>query len=332
MNNNNNSIDKSKIKFDFKDQVVLITGASRGIGFEVAKSFLKLGANLIICSKNSEKIRSSYQKLNKLKNNYQKVIYFTVDISSEKEVKSLVKQSLKTFKNIDIIISNAGIYGPRGPIDKVCWKDWVDTLKVNLFGPIFLCREIIPYFKKRNSGKFIQLSGGGVAGPLPRISGYAISKISVVRFMENLSEEVKDFNININIVAPGAINTGMLKEIIAEGPKNIGKYYYKKALKQNKLGGSSVKKACDLILFLASGYSKEIKGKFLHALWDDWKDLTNYQIILKNSDIYTLKRITPKDRGFDWGMVKTKSIYDTLFEPYDKKEFFKKIKNIKEKT
>jgi NAD(P)-dependent dehydrogenase (short-subunit alcohol dehydrogenase family) len=322
---------KKKFNYDFRNKVVLIVGASRGIGFELAKNYLKFGANLMVCSKNLIKIKKAYQKLNKLKNKNQKIFYSCVDISYENEVKLLIKLTLKKLSKIDIIISNAGIYGPRGTIENVNWVEWVDTIRVNLFGPIFLCREIISYFKKNNKGKIIQLSGGGVGGPLPRISGYAISKIAVARFMENLSEEVKDFNIDINVVAPGAINTDMLKEILDEGPKNIGNYYYKKALKQKKLGGSSPKKACDLILFLSSRYSNGITGKILSALWDDWKNLPNYKKILRNSDIYTLKRINPKDRGFNWGIPRSKSIYDTLFSPYDKKNFLKKINLLERK-
>ena len=76
------------------------------------------------------------------------------------------------------------------------------------------------------------MSGGGVAGPLPRISAYAASKIAVVRFMEGLSKEVEDYNIKVNTVAPGAINTDMLKEILKSGPKKIGKHYFEKALIQ----------------------------------------------------------------------------------------------------
>ena len=192
-----------------------------------------------------------------------------------------------------------------------------------------MCRAVIPFFKKKNRGKIIQLSGGGVAGPLPRISGYAISKIGVVRFIETLSEEVKKYKINVNTVAPGAINTNMLQELLDSGPKKIGTYYYKKALIQKNKGGTSYKKACDLILFLGSKFSNGIKGKLIHALWDDWKVLPKYIKILKNSDLYTLKRINPMDRGFNFGNSKRKSDYDKLFAPFDREILIKKLNKIR---
>ena len=132
----------------------------------------------------------------------------------------MIRQSIKKFKKIDILINNGGVYGPKGFIEKINWNAWVKTIEINLFGSVLLCKEVIPYFKKRNQGKIIQLSGGGAAAPLPMISGYAASKAGIVRFIETLSEEVKDYNIQVNSVAPGAINTEMLNEILKAGPKN----------------------------------------------------------------------------------------------------------------
>ena len=309
---------KTNYDYNFKDKVVLITGASKGLGYQIAKSYLKFGSNLMICSSNLNNIKKSYIKLKKIKKKNQKIFYLAIDVSSPKQVKKLVTFTIKKFKKIDILINNAGIYGPKGYIEKINWDDWVKTIKINLFGSILLCRAVMPHFKKNNKGKIIQLSGGGVAGPLPRISGYAVSKVGIVRFIENLAAEVKKYNIDINAVAPGAITTNMLEEVLKAGPKKIGMYYYNKALKQKKLGGTSFKTACDLILFLGSKYSDGIKGKLVSALWDDWKSWPNYKKILQNSDIYTLRRITTKDRGFNWGQSLTKSIYDLSLAPYDR--------------
>ena len=306
---------KSNYNYNFNGKVTIVTGASRGIGFEVAKSFLKYGSNLVICSGNLKRIKNSFKKLKKIKNNKQKIFYLKTDISSQKQVKKLINFTIKKFKKIDILINNAGIYGPKGFIEKVNWEYWIKTIKINLFGSILLCKEVMPYFKKLNKGKIIQLSGGGAAAPLPRISGYAVSKVGIVRFIENLSEELKDYNIDVNSVAPGTINTNMLSEILKAGPKKIGHYAYKKALKQKKLGGSSYEDACNLILFLGSNYSDGIRGKLISAIWDDWKNWSNHKSILAKSDLFTLRRITSNDRGIKWGQNKKKSIYDRSLVP-----------------
>ena len=310
--------------YNFRNKVVLITGASQGLGFEIAKSYLINGANLVICSSKLKRIKEAYLKLKKIKKKDQKLLYLKIDVSSSKQVKNLINFSIKKFKKIDILVNNAGIYGPKGLIEEINWKDWIKTIEVNLFGSILLCKEIIPHFKKRNKGKIIQLSGGGAASPLPRISGYAVSKAGIVRFIENLSEETKDYNIDINAVAPGAINTGMLEEVLSEGPKKIGNYYYQKALKQKNLGGSSFKSACDLILFLGSRFSDGIKGKLISALWDDWKKWPKYKKVLQKSDAYTLRRVTGKDRNLNLGNSQIKSIYDISLAPFKRNQKIKK--------
>ena len=300
-------------KIDFTNKNVMITGASRGIGFELAKNFLKLGANLSICSQSYINLKKAIMKLNKIKTKNQKIFFMKVDITKKEQVDKFYKSSLKKFKIIDILINNAGIYGPKGYSENVNWNKWKKAIEVNLFGSIMITRNIIKHFKKNNYGKIIQLAGGGVAGPLPMMSAYGTSKIAVVRFMHSLSEEVKNFNININTVAPGSINTDMLKEVLKEGPKIIGEHHYKKALFQKKMGGTSIKKATDLIIYLSSDLSNHIKGKIINAIWDDWKNLLSHKNILESSDIFTLKRINPFDRGFKWGIVRKKSKFDTLF-------------------
>ena len=274
------------------------------------------GANLVICSSNKKNIEYSYKKLNKIKKANQKLFFLNTDVSNPSHVKKLINFTLKKLKKIDILVNNAGIYGPKGNIEKVKWSEWVRAIEINLFGSVLLCKNIIPHFKSRNKGKIIQLSGGGAASPAPQISGYATSKAGIVRFIENLSLELRGYNIDINAVAPGAVNTSMLEEVLRAGPKKIGRYYYNKALKQKKLGGSSAKAACDLILFLGSKYSDGITGKLISALWDDWEKWPKYKKTLKNSDIYTLRRITLKDRGFNWGASSKKSVYDLSLAPY----------------
>ena len=288
-------------KYNLKNKVSLVTGASKGLGYEISKNLLKSGSNLMICSRNHIQLKKAYLKLNKIKSRNQKIYYLATDISSSVEVKKLVKLTLDKFKKIDILVNNAGIYGPMGNIEKTNWNKWVRAIEINMLGSVLLCREVIPGFKKNNKGKIIQLSGGGAASPLPLISSYAVSKAGIVRFIENLSEEVKNYNIDINAVAPGPLNTDMLKEVLKAGQNKVGKKFYNKSLEQKKSGGTPFNKVCDLILFLSSKHSDGIKGKLISALWDDWKNWINYKNLLKNSDAYTLRRVIGNDRGFEWG-------------------------------
>ena len=311
-------LNKPFYNYSFYNKVVIITGASRGIGFEIAKKFLICGSNLVICSKNANRLKKSFNKLLKIKKKKQKIYYRKIDVSSERDVKKLINFTINKLKKIDILINNAGIYGPKGNIESINWQKWKETIEVNLYGSIMLCKEIIPHFKKRNKGKIIQLSGGGAAAPLPMLSGYAVSKVGIVRFVEGLSEELKNYRIDINAVAPGTINTGMLNELLKAGPKKIGKKAYKKSLRQKKDGGTSFEEACDLILFLGSEYSNGISGKLISAIWDDWKIFPDYKKKITNSDLFSIRRIIPRDRNLNWGTIKKKSNYDKSLVPSNK--------------
>ena len=137
----------TKLNYNFKDKVVLITGSSEGLGYQVAKSFLISGANLIICSRNYKKIKKAHKRLEFNKKNNQKIFSLSVDVSKSKDVNRLIKASIKKFKKIDILINNAGVLGPKGHIEKLNWKNWVKTIEINLLGSVLLCKSIIPHFK-----------------------------------------------------------------------------------------------------------------------------------------------------------------------------------------
>ncbi|HEX5000045.1 MAG TPA: SDR family oxidoreductase, partial [Terriglobia bacterium] len=149
-------------------------------------------------------------------------------------------------------------------------------------------------------GKIIQLSGGGATNPLPRISAYAASKAAVVRLAETLAEELRDSHVDVNAIAPGALNTRLLDEVLEAGPAKVGARFYERSLQQKREGGAPLYRGADLAVFLASAASDGITGKLLSAVWDPWERLAEHADELRSTDIYTLRRIVPKDRGATW--------------------------------
>lgn len=291
----------NKLNYNFNNKVVLITGSSQGLGFEIAKRYLMLGANLIICSRNYKKVKKAHKTLDSIKKKNQKIISFSTDVSKNKSVYKLIKSTLKKFKKIDILINNAGVLGPKGNIENINWRKWVKTIEINLLGSVLLCKNIIPHFKKRNKGKIIQISGGGATSPFPMFSSYATSKAAIVRFIENLSEENNKYNIDINAVSPGIMNTNMLDQILKTKKILIGNKTYKKFLLAKKNDENNINKTCELILFLGSNHSDGLSGKLISAKWDNWKNWIKRKKFLKKSDVYTIRRIVGRDRGLKWG-------------------------------
>jgi 3-oxoacyl-[acyl-carrier protein] reductase len=144
------------------------------------------------------------------------------------------------------------------------------------------------------------LSGGGATKPLPFLSAYAASKAGLVRFGETLAEEVKEFGIDVNLVAPGALNTRLLDEVLEAGPERVGEAFYNAALKQRDAGGTPLEYGANLCVHLASGASDGVSGRLISAQWDPWLRIGELKDELMGSDIYTLRRIVPNERGKNW--------------------------------
>ncbi len=281
----------------------IITGANQGLGFEIAKQFVSEGAHLMICARDTKKLEEAQRLLQKQAGANTKVLAKTTDISKPEAVNSLIAETVSHLGKIDGLIANAAIHGAKGPLDEIDWQEWSDAIDINVKGTVFTCRAVLPFLKKQGHGKIIILSGGGATKPMPYLSAYAASKAAVVRFAETLAEEVKKFGIDVNAVAPGALNTRLLDDVVNAGPERVGTKLYEQALKQKQDGGESLTAGANLCVFLASSLSDGITGKLLSAVWDPWSDLPQYIDELKSSDIYTLRRIIPSDRGKTWGDV-----------------------------
>jgi NAD(P)-dependent dehydrogenase (short-subunit alcohol dehydrogenase family) len=280
--------------------VTLVTGASQGLGKAIAEAFVREGAHVAICARDGKMVKAVKTDLERVAASGQKILAQACDVTSKSEVSEFFSALDRELGPIDVLVNNAGVYGPKGPSEEVDLDEWMHAIEINLLGTFLPARQAITRMKPRKRGKIINLSGGGATNPLPRISAYAAAKAAVVRLTETLAEELRDFGIQVNAVAPGALNTRLLDEVLQAGPDVVGAEFYQKALKQRDSGGAPLEKGADACVFLASTQSAGITGKLLSAIWDPWDKLHEFSQTLDKSDIYTLRRIVPADRGLDW--------------------------------
>ena len=280
---------------------IVVTGSSRGFGFAAAKAYAQQGANIALCGRDQSRLNNAEEELTGYAGGEAKVIAMPADVADADDVSSFFEYVVSEFGGIDVLLCNAGVYGPKGPIEQVDWNDWAKAIEINLNGTVLPCRAVIPHMKESGKGRIIIMSGGGATKPMPFLSAYAASKAAVVRFAETLAGEVEDFHIFVNTVAPGALATDMLDEVIEAGPGLVGQQFYDEMLKVREQGGTPLEVGADLCVFLASDESDGITGKLISAVWDPWSEFPDRIDDLKGTDIFTLRRIIPKERGKDWG-------------------------------
>jgi len=279
-------------------KTAVITGASQGLGFEIARAFLLEGAKVMICSRSTKDLATAHERLSGLATG--RVFSETVDVSSESEVRRLHGAVCATFDTLDVLVCNAGVYGPKGKVETIDWEDWCRAVEINVFGTVLCCRTFIPMLERAHRGKIIIISGGGATKPLSYLSAYATSKAAIARFGETIAEELRERGIDVNLVAPGALNTRLLDEILEAGPERVGHAFYEASLRQKQSGGTPLARGADLCVYLSTTDSDGITGKLISAVWDPWERLSENRKELQSTDIYTLRRITPEDRGKKW--------------------------------
>ncbi len=268
----------------------IVTGAGRGIGQAIAFRFAQEGARLLIAARTESELQHTVREIERAGGCAD---YLAANVSERADVARVVERALARDGHIDILVNCAGVYGPIGPLAEIDVGAWIKAVQVNLFGTFMMCRAVLPNMIERRHGKIINFSGGGAASPLPRFSAYGVSKAAVVRLTETLAQEVKEFNIQVNAIAPGAVDTRLQDAVLAAGEKAGDIAGTMKRLRETGEGGVKPEVPAQLALFLASDESDGLTGKLISAPHDPWHEWGAKAEELSASPMYTLRRMDP---------------------------------------
>jgi 3-oxoacyl-[acyl-carrier protein] reductase len=190
--------------------------------------------------------------------------------------------------------------GQLGPSSEIEYEEMNVVFNVNLFSSIFFTNYFANKLKENDKLSIIHFSGGGATSPRPLFMSYSLSKTSLLRFIENFAIENKNENIRINAIAPGVMPSKMQTEVAKNRILRDSKDFITAvhSLADVNYDSSTLLRLCD---FLLSDKSKGIAGKLISVEWDNWTEWPNNLDQLKNTDLYTLRRIIGKDRGQEWG-------------------------------
>jgi len=275
----------------FSNKVAIVTGGGRGIGEAVALAFAREGAQLAIASRTQSELDQVAAKIQEMGGQVQVIC---TDVSKRDEVVRLVEATMGAYGQIDILVNAAGIYGPIGPMWDVNEDQWIQAMQINLFGTFLCCHAALPHMIERRQGRIINFSGGGATSPLPRFSAYGVSKTAIVRLTETLAEELKEFNIQVNAVAPGAVDTRLQDQVLAAGERAGDLLSRIRKLRETDEGGVPRELPAELVVFLASDESNGLSGKLIAAPYDGWQSWNANRIAeLMSAPWFTLRRMDP---------------------------------------
>lgn len=278
-----------------KDKVALVTGAGRGIGRAIALAYAREGASLALAARSLAELEDTGGAAQSFG---AETCVVSVDVTDQTAVDEMARQTLERFGRIDILVNNAGIVGPIGALEDNDVEAWVRTIQVNLVGTYLCCRSVIPAMAQSGGGRIINLSGSGATSAPYHLSAYGSSKAAIIRLTEILSLELADKNIQVNALGPGSIHTRMWEEItdgaMASGDSDL----YEFGLQVTGGGGASIERAAELAVWLAGDASQGLSGRMIHAVADDFPNLTPHIPEIMASDRYTLRRDEPpRDSG-----------------------------------
>ena len=271
---------------------VVVTGSSTGIGRALTERLLARGHQVWGIAR-SDQAEFSTQQGGKFRGS-------RADVSQWDEIERVAKDVAAIWGELHAVITCAGIQGEIGPALSADPVRWIETVHANLDGTYFAVRAFAPLLARTpGRAKVVCFSGGGATKARANFSAYGTAKTGVVRLVETIAEEEAVSRLDINAVAPGAINTRMTDEVIALGPVRAGEAEYAAALRHKENGGDSLVQLTGLVDWLLSPASDGISGKLISAQWDGWRNLTEHRDELRG-DIFTLRRIVPSDRGKTW--------------------------------
>ena len=241
-------------QFSLKGKVAIVTGAGQGIGKTIALTFAEAGADLVVVDIDRISANSTAQKIIDMGRN---AIALMVNVCDRKQVEGMVRRALRRFKQIDVSVHNAGGGYPTKHVLEMTEEDWDQSITLNLKSAFLCCNAIGKIMAKQKRGSIVNMSSMAGFGPYPLGAGYASAKAGVRSLTENLAVELGPYNIRVNALAPGPVETPTIAEYYMEHPEV--KEQRLKAIPLKRI--ATTRDIANVALFLASDASAYVSGQ-----------------------------------------------------------------------
>jgi NAD(P)-dependent dehydrogenase (short-subunit alcohol dehydrogenase family) len=268
-----------------------------GLGLEAARVCLSYGADVLLCARGAATLQQAGAELSSA-HPERRIATQAGDVGNEADVARIFEAMTAQLGGCDALIHAAAVLGPIGNIREIDDATaWSDALRINLFGTFLVARGAARSMK--SGGRIVLFSGGGAASAFPNYTAYACSKAAVVRFTETIAQELAP-DIEVNALAPGFVATRMHQQTLAAGARAGEEFFEKTRAMIDEAAGVSPTVAAEACAFLVSDAARGISGKLVAAVHDNYREWPLHLAELRDGDLFTLRRIVPRDRGLDW--------------------------------
>jgi NAD(P)-dependent dehydrogenase (short-subunit alcohol dehydrogenase family) len=270
-----------------KRQVAIVTGAGRGIGRAIAQRYAEEGAKVALVARTTSQLEAVAAEIRR---GGGAALAISTDVTDHNAVRAMARRVEEELGPVDLLVNNAASFYCLGPSWEVDPDKWWTDVTINVLGVFLCCREVVPGMVARRKGRVINLIGGGVDGPLPYGSGYAISKAAVMRFTETLAAELNEFGVMVFALRPGLVRTALTEyQMQSEEGQRYFSHITQRFKDDNDVPPTL---AASLAVEFASGRFDALSGRYLRVEDDLGKDLDQVEAQIREileKDLHTLR-------------------------------------------
>jgi 3-oxoacyl-[acyl-carrier protein] reductase len=263
-------------------QVALVTGAGRGIGRAIALALSDAGAAVAVCARSEDQLAGVAAEISDRRG---RALAIRCDLTRRQEVEGMIAAIDAAMGPVDLLVNNAGQFGPVGPLAATDPDDWWQVLEVNLRGPVYCARAVLPGMLARGHGRIVNVSTSAGFTAIPMLSAYAVSKTALYRLSENLAAETRGHGVTVFAISPGLVRTAMSQSALSCGEPTIEQWFRNAFARDEEVPDEA---PATLVVFLASGAADALSGRIIRVS-DDVAQMVARAVEIQERELYVLR-------------------------------------------
>jgi NAD(P)-dependent dehydrogenase (short-subunit alcohol dehydrogenase family) len=264
-------------------QIAIITGGGRGLGQAIAQTLAEAGAVVVVAARSAAQLAETVALIEQQGG---RALAFEVDVTDQSAVQRMVTEAEQTLGPVDLLVNNAGVATPLGPIWEVDADEWWRCLDVNLRGSFLCTRAVLPGMIARRRGRILNVASAAGLEAISYLSAYVVSKTALIRFTENVAIETQEYGIRAFAIEPGTVWTAMAEYGYSSEAGQKWIPWFRQIFDEGR--DDPVEEVTRLVLSLASGQADALSGCTL-SIADDLTELIKRAGAIEQDKLYTLK-------------------------------------------